>query len=501
MTLFGYATFGRETWHARGEGFAVAFGYLARMAPLTAIDGRLRFRWPFTGLAGDEPVPGSLAVIAVMLGSVAFDGVSRTSHWQNVIADVKDPFIPDSVSTGELLAMLVNLAALLAFCLFVALAYRVCCAVMRASVAAERSLVPEFLLSLVPIAFVYALAHYFSLSVTQGQYVWPLLSDPFGRGWDLFGSAGYRPDFAILTPHTIWYVQAGVARRRPRRRPRSRPRPRGHPVPGSPPGAALAVRDARADGALHRRRALDPVAQLAPVGEQRLDEGVLAGRVRRAVVREAPREALLQLGVVGAGRGVAAEAVAEREVALPLRAAVRDDVDVGDAMRGPVLEHEEDAAVAALIAAALESERREPFGQPILLDRRRDADGDVEDRLRAEPRDGGRADVLDRRADERPLQLGREPPERLGPERVALDEVDLVAEQPERTKAEFFHDRHGSEHARGSPRRGRRQPRAVLAAASRARRIATASSSASNGFWMKPTRDSATPWRTTVSAG
>jgi hypothetical protein len=209
VTLFGYATFGRQTWHARGEGFAVAFGYLARMAPLTAIDGRLRFRWPFTGLAGDEPVPGSLAVIAVMLGSVAFDGVSRTSNWQNVIADVKDPFIPDSVGTGELLAMLVNLGALLAFCLFVALAYRACCAVMRASVAAERSLVPDFLLSLVPIAFVYALAHYFSLSVTQGQYVWPLLSDPFGRGWDLFGSADYRPDFAILTPHTIWYVQAG----------------------------------------------------------------------------------------------------------------------------------------------------------------------------------------------------------------------------------------------------------------------------------------------------
>ena len=113
MTLFGYATFGRETWHARGEGFAVAFGYLARMAPLTAIDGRLRFRWPFTGLAGAEPVPGSLAVIAVMLGSVGFDGVSRTSNWQNLIADVKDPFIPDSVGTGELLAMLVNLGALL----------------------------------------------------------------------------------------------------------------------------------------------------------------------------------------------------------------------------------------------------------------------------------------------------------------------------------------------------------------------------------------------------
>jgi hypothetical protein len=209
VTLFGYATFGRETWHARGEGFAVAFGYLARMAPLTAIDGRLRFRWPFTGLAGDERVPGSLAVIAVMLGSVAFDGVSRTSNWQNLVADVKDPFIPDRVDTGELLVMLVNLGALVAFCLVVALAYLACCAVMRRSVAAGRSLVPEFLLSLVPIAFVYALAHYFSLFVTQGQYLWPLLSDPFGRGWDLLGSADYRPNLAIVSPHTVWYVQAG----------------------------------------------------------------------------------------------------------------------------------------------------------------------------------------------------------------------------------------------------------------------------------------------------
>ena len=206
--LFGYATFGRETWHTRGEGFAVAFGYLARMAPL-AVDRRLRVAGRSRASPATRRVPGSLAVIAVMLGSVAFDGVSRTSRWQNLIADVKDPYIPDSVGTAELLAMLVNLAGLLAFCLLVALAYRACCAVMRRSIAHAGSLVPDFLLSLVPIAFVYALAHYFSLSVTQGQYIWPLLSDPFGR-LGLLGSADYRPNLAILTPHTIWYVQAGA---------------------------------------------------------------------------------------------------------------------------------------------------------------------------------------------------------------------------------------------------------------------------------------------------
>jgi hypothetical protein len=210
ITLFGYSTFGRETWHARGEGFAVAFSYLARMAPFTVVDGRLHVRWPFTGLAGAEPVPGSLAVIAVMLGSVGFDGISRTSTWQNLIADVKDPFIPDRIGTGEALAMLVNLGALIGFCLVVAGAYRATCAVMRRSVEVDRSLVPDFLTSLIPIAFVYAVAHYFSLFVTQGQYVIPLLSDPFGRGWDLLGTADYRPNLAPFTPETIWYVQASA---------------------------------------------------------------------------------------------------------------------------------------------------------------------------------------------------------------------------------------------------------------------------------------------------
>ena len=76
-------------------------------------------------------------------------------------------------------------------------------------VAAPRSLAPEFVLSLVPIALVYSVAHYFSLFVIQGQYLAPLLSDPLGRGWNLFGTAGIIPNIALLTPNTIWYVQVG----------------------------------------------------------------------------------------------------------------------------------------------------------------------------------------------------------------------------------------------------------------------------------------------------
>ncbi len=69
---------------------------------------------------------------------------------------------------------------------------------------------PDFLLSLVPIAFVYVVAHYFSLFVIQGQFAIPLLSDPLGKGWDLLGTADVVPDLAAISPTTTWYVQVGA---------------------------------------------------------------------------------------------------------------------------------------------------------------------------------------------------------------------------------------------------------------------------------------------------
>ena len=209
VTLFGYAAFGRATWHDRGEGFAVAFSFFARMAPVAAEKGRLVFRWPFAGLHGAEKAPGSLAVVAALLGSVGFDGFSRTGWWQNLLADVESSYIVDQPGLGELLVTLVRLGGLLGTILLVGVAYRGACALMRSTVNAPRGLVPDFLLSLVPIAFVYAVAHYFSLFVIQGQFAIPLLSDPLGRGWDVLGTSDYAANLAPFSPSTIWYVQAG----------------------------------------------------------------------------------------------------------------------------------------------------------------------------------------------------------------------------------------------------------------------------------------------------
>ncbi len=62
----------------------------------------------------------------------------------------------------------------------------------------------SFAFTLVPIAIGYHVAHYFTFLLIQGQYIIPLASDPFGFGWNLFGTAGYRVDIAIVDARFAW---------------------------------------------------------------------------------------------------------------------------------------------------------------------------------------------------------------------------------------------------------------------------------------------------------
>ena len=68
-------------WTENGEGFAVYFGLLARIAPFGERDGRLVVALAVHRAREPRPRPGTLAFIAVMLGSVAFDGFSQTDYW------------------------------------------------------------------------------------------------------------------------------------------------------------------------------------------------------------------------------------------------------------------------------------------------------------------------------------------------------------------------------------------------------------------------------------
>jgi hypothetical protein len=63
-----------------------------------------------------------------------------------------------------------------------------------------------FVLTLLPIAIAYHVAHYLVFFLLTGQYIIPAVSDPFGFGWDLFGTASYKPDIALIGAKFAWYT-------------------------------------------------------------------------------------------------------------------------------------------------------------------------------------------------------------------------------------------------------------------------------------------------------
>ena len=64
-----------------------------------------------------------------------------------------------------------------------------------------------FVHSLVPIAAVYVVAHYLTFLLFEGQAISYLASDPFGQGWDLFGTASSAIDYSLLSQNGAWYAQ------------------------------------------------------------------------------------------------------------------------------------------------------------------------------------------------------------------------------------------------------------------------------------------------------
>jgi hypothetical protein len=198
ITLGGMAVYGRRAWAGHGEAFAVYLGLFARMAPLARDpEGLVVWRPPLAGLARLEPKPGLLALILVALGSTTFDGFSRSSLWSDRTGGLTG--LPETIAeTAGLLGTILVVAGLYALAMSVA-----------GRITRQGWHVPavRFAHSLVPIAFAYVVAHYLSFLLIEGQIGIAALSDPFGRGWNLFGTADHLVNLALLSATTIWYAQ------------------------------------------------------------------------------------------------------------------------------------------------------------------------------------------------------------------------------------------------------------------------------------------------------
>jgi hypothetical protein len=206
LTWAGMFAFGRDTWLRHGEVFSLVFGTFARFAPTEAREGRLFLR-PFgAGLLEDGLVSTSMmAFVLLLLATVLYDGLIGTGEWA-ALEDTLRVMLP---VTGEYGSMVVRTIGLAAMWLMFLGAYLSICAVMSMLAGGRPGpldVARRFALTLVPIAIGYHVAHYLVFLLIQGQYSIPLLSDPFGYGWNLLGTAGYRVDIGLVGARFAWYM-------------------------------------------------------------------------------------------------------------------------------------------------------------------------------------------------------------------------------------------------------------------------------------------------------
>lgn len=210
LTFAGFVTFGRDAWLKGGEVFSVIFNLFARFAPLHLISDQ-GWHWnlrPYaSGLRTHQPLDASLtAFTLLMLGTLTVDGFMETPLWASMVEQILTADDLKSANTASY--MLLASALLVAGPLLLAALYLAVVGVMAwiADAAGLTHLAGMFVLSLVPITIAYHLAHYFSLLAIAGQFIIPLASDPFGYGWDLFGTTLYRIDIGIVDARFIWYL-------------------------------------------------------------------------------------------------------------------------------------------------------------------------------------------------------------------------------------------------------------------------------------------------------
>ncbi|MER7243721.1 hypothetical protein [Kribbella sp. NPDC000426] len=192
-------------WYTTGDSFEVYAEVLARLSPIgRGADGQLVLRNPLAGLATMPQRPGIVGLLCLLLGSTAFDGISRWSAWTRRTGELSRPQHLVVYTLGLIVAVAIVTG------LFLLAARTTGAAQIRPGGIGAAGLPGAFAHSLVPIAIGYAVAHYFSFAMFQGQEGWLLATDPFARGWDLLGTGGTRIDYAFLSTSFIAGVQIGA---------------------------------------------------------------------------------------------------------------------------------------------------------------------------------------------------------------------------------------------------------------------------------------------------
>lgn len=226
ITLIGVVLFGKAAWFSKADLFSNYFRLIGKIAPVEYLAGsgsqtKLRFRAPFSGLLGDPPERISLVLLVLcILSSTAYDAIYDTQYWtaffwENAMWLLQPLWGTDLAKAQSMLMSSflvyrkIGLPVFPFLYLIVYLLALLGAKLLTRTPVTLRSLALSFCYSLIPIAFAYNVAHYYTFLVSQIAVFPRLMTDPFGFEWNLLGLTQGVQD-ATLQMGVIWHTQVAI---------------------------------------------------------------------------------------------------------------------------------------------------------------------------------------------------------------------------------------------------------------------------------------------------
>lgn len=188
-----------QRWLTRADPFGVYSMAVSRLSPFrrNRETGQIVVGNPLDHLPSLPVRPGVVVLLAVLLGSTAFDSFSSSPTWRG-FADrlTRDVGVSPTVASSAL-----RTGGLIVFISVVAVTFSLAARATGGVDRERRRALPgQMAHSLIPIVVGYIFAHYLSYLVERGQQAVFALADPFGHGWNLFGLAHLHVAY-VLSMH------------------------------------------------------------------------------------------------------------------------------------------------------------------------------------------------------------------------------------------------------------------------------------------------------------
>lgn len=228
VTFAGVGLFGKSAWFRYGELFSVLLRFVGLLAPVEYMRSadahrfEVRLRWPLSGVLAERPEKSVSLVLFVlfMLSSTTFDGVHETIvwmslFWKHLVVVFQPLWGTDLIASQRMLERWYVAYQRAGLVLFPFLYLAFYFAILLALKAVTRTTIPlcdlarDFAFTVLPIAVVYNMAHYWTLLLTQIPKLPYLLSDPFGFHWHLLGLTP-PAEFPPLNMGAVWNTEVAL---------------------------------------------------------------------------------------------------------------------------------------------------------------------------------------------------------------------------------------------------------------------------------------------------